>query len=120
MVIANEASSTISCPGDVSRGIIITQMHIMQTVGISLGFLIDSLTASETYNTASFIYLQRNFKRPGSYVAFLPRRMQFKQKIMKQIISLSIVSNAFDSAEMRRMKRALAFIARAESNLCQH
>ena len=74
MVIANEASSTISCAGDVSRGIIITQMHIMQTVGISLGFLIGSLTASETYNTASFIYLQRN----------------------------------------------LAFIARAESNLCQH
>ena len=33
--------------------------------------------------------------------------MQFKQKIMKQIISLSIVSIAFDTAEMRRMNRAL-------------
>ena len=38
--------------------------------------------------------------RPGSYVAFLPRRMQFKQKIMKQIISLSAVSFAFVAAEM--------------------
>ena len=44
--------------------------------------------------------------RPGSYVAFLPCRMQFKPKIMKQIISLSIVSIAFDTAEMRRMNRA--------------
>ena len=44
--------------------------------------------------------------RPGSYVVFLPCRMQFKQKVMKQIISLSIVSNAFDTAEMRRMNRA--------------
>ena len=33
--------------------------------------------------------------------------MQLKQKIMKQIISLSIVSIAFDTAEMRRMNRAL-------------
>ena len=33
--------------------------------------------------------------------------MQFKQKIIKQIISLSIVLNAFDTAEMRRMNRAL-------------
>ena len=33
--------------------------------------------------------------------------MQFKQKIMRQIISLSIVSIAFDTAEMRRMNRAL-------------
>ena len=47
--------------------------------------------------------------RPGSYVAFLPCRMQFKQKIMRQIISLSIVSIAFDTAEMRRMNRALNF-----------
>ena len=45
--------------------------------------------------------------RPGSYVAFLPCRMQLKQKIMKQIISLSIVSIVFDTAEMRRMNRAL-------------
>ena len=45
--------------------------------------------------------------RPGSYVAFLPCRMQFKQKIMRQIISLSIVSIAFDTAEMRRINRAL-------------
>ena len=37
--------------------------------------------------------------RPGSYVAFLPCRMQFKQKIMKQIVSLSIVLIAFDTAE---------------------
>ena len=44
--------------------------------------------------------------RPGSYIAFLPCRMQFKQKIMKQIISLSVVSIAFDTAEMRRMNRA--------------
>ena len=44
--------------------------------------------------------------RPRSYVAFLPCRMQFKQLIMKQIISLSIVSIAFDTAEMRRMNRA--------------
>ena len=44
--------------------------------------------------------------RPGSYVAFLPCRMQSKQKIMRQIISLSIVSIAFDTAEMRRMNRA--------------
>ena len=29
-----------------------------------------------------------------------------KQKIMKKIISLSIVSIAFDTAEMRRMNRA--------------
>ena len=48
--------------------------------------------------------------RPGSYVAFLPCRMQFKQKIMKQIISLSIVSIAFDTAEMRRMNRALGYL----------
>ena len=45
--------------------------------------------------------------RPGSYVAFLLCRMQFKQKIMKQIISLSIVSIALDTAEMRRMNRGL-------------
>ena len=45
--------------------------------------------------------------RPRSYVAFLPCQMQFKQKIMKQIISLFIVSIAFDTAEMRRMNRAL-------------
>ena len=32
--------------------------------------------------------------------------MQFKQKIMKQIISLSIASIAFDTAEMRRMNQA--------------
>ena len=50
----------------------------------------------------AFIYLIR----PGSHVAFLPCRMQFKQKIMKQIISSSIVSIAFDMAEMRRMNRA--------------
>lgn len=29
--------------------------------------------------------------RPGSYVAFMPCRMQFKLKIMRQMISLSIV-----------------------------
>ena len=33
--------------------------------------------------------------------------MQFKQKIIKQIISLSIVSIAFDTVEMRRKNRAL-------------
>ena len=44
--------------------------------------------------------------KPGSYVAFLPCRMQFKQKIMKQIISLSIVSITFDTAEMGRMNRS--------------
>ena len=44
--------------------------------------------------------------RPGSYIAFLPCRMQFKQKIMKQIISLSMVSIAFDMAEMRHMNLA--------------
>ena len=49
--------------------------------------------------------------RPGSYVAFLPCRMQFKQKIMRQIISLSIASIAFDTAEMRRMNRALHYSA---------
>ena len=43
--------------------------------------------------------------RPGSYVAFMPCRMQFKQKIMKQIISLSIVSIAFDMAEMAHLKK---------------
>ena len=43
----------------------------------------------------------------GSYVACLLYRMQFKQKIKKQIISLSIVSIVFDTAEMRRMNRAL-------------
>ena len=53
----------------------------------------------------AFIYLIR----PGSHVAFLPCRMQFKQKIMKQIISSSIVSIAFETAEMRRMNRALLF-----------
>ena len=45
--------------------------------------------------------------RPGSYVAFLPCRMQFKQKIMKQIILLSIVSIALDTAEIRHMNEAL-------------
>ena len=44
--------------------------------------------------------------RPGSYIAFLPCRIQFEQNIMKQIISLSIVLIAFDTAEMRRMNRA--------------
>ena len=39
-------------------------------------------------------------------VRFLPCQMQFKQKITKQIISLSIVSIAFDTVEMRRMNRA--------------
>ena len=48
--------------------------------------------------------------RPGSYIAFLPCRMQFKQKIMKQIISLSLVSIAFDTAEMRRMNRDEFFV----------
>ena len=45
--------------------------------------------------------------RPGSYLAFQPCRMQFKQKIMKQIISLSIVSIVFDAAEMRLMNQGL-------------
>ena len=39
--------------------------------------------------------------RPGSYVSFLLCQMQFKQKMMGQIISLSVVSIAFDTAEMR-------------------
>ena len=50
---------------------------------------------------------KRPFLRPGSYAAFLPCRMRFKEKIMKQIISLSIVSIAFDTAEMRRMNRLM-------------
>ena len=41
--------------------------------------------------------------------------MQFKQKIMKQIISLSIVSIAFDTAEMRRMNRDLGINKRGPS-----
>ena len=56
--------------------------------------------------------------RPGSYVAFLACRIQFKQKIMKQIISLSIVSTAFDMAEMRRMNRALPYKCRRISVFC--
>ena len=60
------------------------------------------------YNTKhKFVGVLDNPLGPGSYVAFLPCRMQFKQKIMRQIISLSIVSNGFDTAEMRRMNRAL-------------
>ena len=39
---------------------------------------------------AKRIYILIIRVRPGSYVAFLPYRMQFKQNIMKQIISLSI------------------------------
>ena len=49
--------------------------------------------------------------RPDSYTAFLPCGMQFKQKIMKQIISLSIVSTAFDMAEMRSMNQTLQYTA---------
>ena len=45
--------------------------------------------------------------RPGSYVAFLLCRMQFKQKIMKQIILLPIVSIALNTAEIRHMNKAL-------------
>ena len=41
--------------------------------------------------------------KPGSYLAFVLCWMQFKQKIMKQIFSMSVVS----IAEMRRMNRAL-------------
>ena len=48
-------------------------------------------------------YVSRNV----AYIAFLPCGMQFKQKIIKQISSLSFVSIAFDMAEMRRMNRAL-------------
>ena len=54
-----------------------------------------------------FLFVRFMLLRPGSYVAFLPCRMQFKQQLMKQIISLSIVSIAFDATEMRRMNRAL-------------
>ena len=51
-------------------------------------------------------FVCRFILRPDLYIAFLPCRMQVKQKIMKQIISLSIVSVAFDTTEMRRMNRA--------------
>ena len=54
-----------------------------------------------------FTFVERYSKRPGSYSRISARcRMQFKQKIMKQIISLSIVSIAFDTAEMQRMNQA--------------
>ena len=57
------------------------------------------------HGAVMLVYLQGKL-RPGSYLALLPCRMQFKQKIMKQIISLSIVLIAFDTAAMRRMNRA--------------
>ena len=44
--------------------------------------------------------------RPVLYVAFLSRRMQFKQWIMRWIISLSIVWIAFDATEIWRIKQA--------------
>ena len=49
--------------------------------------------------------------RPGSYIAFLPCGMQFKQKIMKQIVSLFIVLIPFGIAEMRHMSRASQYTA---------
>ena len=43
--------------------------------------------------------------RPGSYVAFLPCRMQLRQKIMRWFALLSFVWITFHTAEMRRMRR---------------
>ena len=58
--------------------------------------------------------------KPGSYVAFLPCRMQFEQKVMKQIVSLSIVSIAFDTAEMRCMNRDFTLRMQTDFGLLLH
>ena len=54
--------------------------------------------------------LQKNlliWRSKARFISAVSNAIQtFKQKIMKQIISLSIVPIAFDKAEMRRMNRA--------------
>ena len=47
----------------------------------------------------------RELIRPGSYLGFLPCRMQLRQQIMRWFGSLSFVWIALDTVEMRGMNR---------------